>query len=112
MVDTFSGIVAELSNPVAADIRFLFHFCYGDANHKHAIEPTDMADMVEMANALSRKIKRPIDFNLYARTAQPRRQRIFCASPAPPFCTPVSNTKVILGLVHYTDEVDGAERPN
>ena len=44
-----------------ADIELLFHFCYGDSNHKHVVEPTDMADMVELANRLSAGIKRPIE---------------------------------------------------
>ena len=43
-----------------ADIELLFHFCYGDCNHKHVVEPTDMADMVAMANRLTDGIERPI----------------------------------------------------
>ena len=46
--------------PRAGDIELLFHFCYGDSNHKHVVEPTDMGDMVEFANRLSRGVKRPI----------------------------------------------------
>jgi hypothetical protein len=61
MVDCFATIIAGLSNSVPGDVELLFHFCYGDANHMHAIEPTDMADMVSMANALTRKINRPIN---------------------------------------------------
>ena len=46
-------ILIDLANHVPADIELLFHFCYGDFNHKHVVEPTDMADMVEMANRLA-----------------------------------------------------------
>ena len=41
-------------------IDLLFHLCYGDSNHKHVIEPTDMADMVEFSNRVSRQMQRPI----------------------------------------------------
>ena len=34
------------------DIELMFHFCYGDSNHKHVIEPIDMGDMVDVANLL------------------------------------------------------------
>ena len=39
--------------PCAGRHRSLFHFCYGDAGHKHVVEPTDMGDMVEFANRLT-----------------------------------------------------------
>ena len=42
------------------DIDLLFHFCYGDAGHKHVVEPTDMGDMVEFANRLRRQVRRRI----------------------------------------------------
>ncbi len=54
MLARFSGILTDLADHVPADIELLFHFCYGDANHKHVVEPTDMGDMVELANRLSR----------------------------------------------------------
>ncbi len=50
MQETFAGIVMRLANHVPADIDLMFHFCYGDAGHKHVVEPTDMGDMVEFAN--------------------------------------------------------------
>src|SRR5580700_10301322 len=60
MQDTFSAIVADLGNRVPAGVDLLYHLCYGDSNHRHVVEPTDMGDMVEFANRLSRTIKRPI----------------------------------------------------
>ena len=46
---------------VPAGVDLLYHLCYGDSNHRHVVEPTDMGDMVEFANRLARNIKRPID---------------------------------------------------
>ena len=60
MLASFSRILTDLAERVPADIELLFHFCYGDSNHKHVVEPRDMGDMVDMANRLSADIKRPI----------------------------------------------------
>jgi hypothetical protein len=60
MQATFAGIVVRLANHVPADIDLFFHFCYGDAGHKHVVEPTDMGDMVEFANRLAARVTRPI----------------------------------------------------
>lgn len=39
MQDTFSRIPLELGNHVPQDIDLLYHFCYGDAGHRHVVEP-------------------------------------------------------------------------
>ncbi len=61
MLATFGAILVELANHVPGGIELMFHFCYGDSNHKHVIEPIDMGDMVDVANLLCAEIKRPID---------------------------------------------------
>jgi hypothetical protein len=61
MLASFGRILSDLANHVPADIELLFHFCYGDSNHKHVIEPTDMNDMVDVANQLTRDVTRPIN---------------------------------------------------
>ncbi len=61
MLKRFSAILTDLAEHVPADIELLFHFCYGDSNHKHVVEPRDMADMVDVANRLSADIARPIE---------------------------------------------------
>ncbi len=58
MLATFSRILTDLADHVPADIELMFHFCYGDSNHKHVIEPTDMGDMADVANRLSADVKR------------------------------------------------------
>ena len=59
MLEAFAGILIA-RQPVPADIDLLYHLCYGNSNHKHVVEPTDMADMVEFANRISRGSTRPI----------------------------------------------------
>ena len=57
---SFAGILTGLANHVPAAIELLFHFCDGDLNHKHVVEPTDMGDMVDVANRLCADIGRTI----------------------------------------------------
>lgn len=107
MVDRFATIISDLSNPIPADIPLLFHFCYGDANHKHAIEPTDMGDMVSMANALAIKIHRPINL-IHMPVPRNRSDDAYFAPLRDLALKP--ETKLCLGLVHYTDGFDGTTR--
>jgi hypothetical protein len=104
--ETFSRILIGLGNHVPPSIDLLFHLCYGDSNHKHVVEPTDMADMVEFANRVSRQIKRPIQL---IHMPVPRNR----ADDA--YFEPLRNlklrpeTQLCLGLVHYTDGIEGTK---
>ncbi len=60
MLKSFSTILTDLADHVPPDIELLFHFCYGDSNHRHVVEPTDMSDMVDLANSLCGQIKRGV----------------------------------------------------
>ncbi len=104
MTDRFAQIVAKLANKVPADIPLLFHFCYGDANHKHAIEPTDMGDMVAMANALFAHITRRVNL-IHMPVPRDRNDDAYFA-PLVKLRKP-ADTELVLGLVHYTDGVEG-----
>lgn len=106
MVETFSSIIADLANKVPADVPLLFHFCYGDANHKHAIEPTDMNDMVLIANALMEKIKRRIDL-IHMPVPRDRSDEAYFKPLN--MLTLKSDTDLYLGLIHYTDGLAGTK---
>jgi len=107
MLDRFGTIIADLSNPVPTDIPLLFHFCYGDANHKHAIEPTDMGDMVDMANVLTQKVRRPINLIHMPVPRDRDDDRYFAPLKRLELR---ESTRLILGLVHYTDGLEGTRR--
>ena len=107
MVDRFATIISNLSDPVPVDIPLQFHFCYGDANHKHAIEPTDMGDMVSMANALTNIIHRPINL-IHMPVPRNRSDDAYFAPLRDLKLKP--ETELCLGLVHYTDGLEGASR--
>ena len=104
MQETFAGIVIRLASHVPADIDLMFHFCYGDAGHRHVIEPTDMGDMVDFANRLTARIPRPIQL-IHMPVPRDRNDAAYFAPLARLRLNPA--TKLCLGLVHHTDGIDG-----
>jgi hypothetical protein len=104
MQETFAAIVVRLANHVAADIDLMFHFCYGDAGHKHVVEPTDMTDMVEFANRLSARVTRPIQM-IHMPVPRGRSDDAYFAPLRRLTLKP--GTELCLGLVHYTDGIAG-----
>jgi hypothetical protein len=101
---TFARILVDLANHVPSDIELLFHFCYGDSNHKHVVEPTDMADMVAMANRLNEDIARPIQL-IHMPVPRNRSDDAYFAPLRNLRLKPA--TQLCLGLVHHTDGVTG-----
>jgi len=107
MYERFSAIVADLANRVPGGIELLLHFCYGDANHRHAVEPSDMGDMVEMANRIKAKMQRPLDL-IHMPVPRARSDAAYFAPLRRLSLDP--ETELALGLVHYTDGIAGARR--
>jgi len=85
-------------------IDLLFHFCYGDAGHKHVVEPTDMSDMVVMTNSLCRRISRPIQLIHMPVPRDRSDDRYFAPLKA---LKMKPETLLCLGLVHHTDGIAG-----
>ena len=107
MLATFSRILTGLASRVPPDIELLFHFCYGDSNHRHVVEPRDMGDMADMANRLSADIKRPIHL-IHMPVPRDRSDDAYFAALARLRLHP--ETELCLGLVHYTDGIAGTRR--
>ena len=107
MIDHFSTIIATLASRLPNDVRLLLHFCYGDANHRHAIEPTDMGDMVDMANALRHKIPRTIDL-IHMPVPRNRADNSYFVPLSRLNLGP--DTELCLGLVHHTDGIEGTRK--
>lgn len=103
----FTDILARLGNRVPADIELIYHFCYGDSNHRHVVEPTDMGDMVELANRLTKAVTRPIDL-LHMPVPRNRADDAYFAPMKNLALRP--ETELCLGLVHYTDGVEGSKK--
>lgn len=102
----FAAILTTLGNSVPADVDLIFHFCYGDNNHRHSVEPKDMADMVDMANRLTRAMKRPVQL-IHMPVPRDRDDEAYFAPLA---ALDRGEMAIALGLVHMTGGIDGIER--
>jgi hypothetical protein len=107
MQRTFSRILVDLGNRVPAGVELMFHLCYGDSNHRHVVEPTDMGDMVELTNRLARGIGRRIDL-VHMPVPRDRSDDAYFA-PLRDLRLP-PETELCLGLVHHTDGVAGTKK--
>ena len=107
MLDRFTTIMADLADRVPTGIELMFHFCYGDSNHRHVVEPSDMADMVEMANRLSGAIRRRIDL-IHMPVPRDRADDAYFAPLKGLAMAP--GTELCLGLVHHTDGAAGTRK--
>jgi hypothetical protein len=107
MQENFSAIVVRLAERVPAGVDLLFHFCYGDAGHRHVVEPTDMGDMVDYANRLSARLKRPIT-QIHMPVPRDRADDAYFRPLSRLKLDP--GTRLCLGLVHYSDGVEGTRK--
>jgi hypothetical protein len=103
----FVAILAKLGERVPRGVELLYHFCYGDSNHRHVVEPKDMADMVEVANALSRAVARPIDL-IHMPVPKDRGDDAYFAPLRGLTLRP--ETRLSLGLVHHSGGIEGTKR--
>ncbi|HTY66480.1 MAG TPA: hypothetical protein VMH36_07505 [Alphaproteobacteria bacterium] len=97
--------LARLGDHIPADIELGYHFCYGDFQHKHIIEPKDMGLMVKVANALSAATQRDIDW-IHMPVPRSRTDREYFAPLAA--LRLKKGERLYLGLIHFTDGLDGA----
>jgi hypothetical protein len=84
-----------------------YHFCYGDAGHRHFKEPRDAVKLVALANEVSTQIARPLN---WVHFPVPRDR--FDDDYYLPFAALAlrPETECYLGLVHFTDGIEGTRR--
>ena len=99
--------IGRLCREVDDAVELGIHLCYGDAGHRHLIEPSDLAISVAFANGISRACARRLDF-LHMPVPRDRVDEAYFA-PLQRLQLP-ARTRLILGLVHYSDGVEGARR--
>lgn len=99
--------LADLSSGVPDAVELGFHLCYGNFKHHHFIEPADLGNCIAMANAISRAISRPIGF-IHMPVPRNRDDDAYFAPLDKLALHP--ETELVLGLIHYTDGVDGTRR--
>ena len=108
--DTLSNSVDRIVRHVGfvpEGVEAGIHLCYGDPGHKHVIEPKNAGTCVAFANAICLKARRKVD---WIHIPIPRgwdESNYF--EPLSDLRIP-AGTEVFLGLVHYTDGIDGTSR--
>lgn len=103
----FAAQMIALGNCVPADVDLIYHLCYGDDNHQHSIEPTDMSDLVAVANNVTAGLSRPV--RLFHMPVPRDRSDDAYFAPLRQLRLP-PETGISLGLVHFTGGVDGTRR--
>ncbi|MET4004942.1 methionine synthase II (cobalamin-independent) [Arthrobacter sp. UYCu511] len=107
IIDAVSTMAAAFASVIPADVQFGIHLCYGDVAEKHFVEPADAANLTAVANALSAKITRPIEF-VHLPVPIERHDSAYFAPLASLTLHP--ETRLFLGLVHHEDGIDGAAK--
>ena len=107
MQETFSSILVDLGNHVPPGVELLYHLCYGDNQHKHVVEPTDMGDMVDFTNRVLSRVRRLVQLVHMPVPRNRSDDAYFKPLERLKLCP---ETELCLGLVHYTDGVEGTKR--
>ena len=90
-----------------ATIELGYHLCYGSPADDHVIQLKDAGIMVEIVNAVSTGVRRPIQF-FHLPVPKPRTDDAYFAPLAGLKLRP--ETELYLGLVHRDDMAGNAAR--
>lgn len=101
------AVLAEIGEGVPAGIELGYHLCYGSPADEHLVQPRDAALMVEMTNAISIRVRRPIHY-FHLPVPKSRTDDAYFAPLAN--LTLHSETQLYLGLIHHDDATGDATR--
>ena len=96
--------LVRLGNHVPAGVEMGYHLCYGDAGHRHFIEPADTTKLVAIANGVCAGVEHGVDW-VHMPVPRDRSDEAYFAPLRDLRLQP--DTELYLGLVHLTDGVDG-----
>jgi hypothetical protein len=102
---SFEPIVAMLGrigNAIPAEVELGYHLCYGDAAHKHFVEPRDTARMADVTTEISKRVTRPVTW-LHFPVPRNRLDAAYLQPMAGAQIAP--ETELYVGLVHASDDV-------
>jgi hypothetical protein len=100
-------VLTRIGNAVPGAIELGYHLCYGSPADEHCVQPKDMAIMVEIANATSAGVARPIQF-FHMPVPKGRTDDAYFAPLDSLRLHP--ETDLYLGLIHYNDPEGDAAR--
>jgi hypothetical protein len=96
--------LVRLGNQVPGDVELGYHLCYGDAGHKHFVEPADTGKLVDVANGIAAGLQRSLNW-ISMPVPRNRSDDAYFAPLKSLQLHP--ETELYLGLVHFTDGVEG-----
>jgi ubiquinone/menaquinone biosynthesis C-methylase UbiE len=105
--DVKGGILERLlrlSRHVPLDVELGYHFCYGEVQHRR-VKPADAGKLVEIANALTASLGRPLSW-IHLPVPRDRSDEGYFAPLAELRLRP--ETELYLGLLHRTDGAEGS----
>lgn len=103
---TFASI-SRLCDAVPEPAEVGLHLCYGDPGHKHIVEPKDMQILVAMANGISAAKARPLN---WIHMPVPKERDDLAYFTALADLELDTDCELYLGLVHFTDQDEGAAK--
>jgi hypothetical protein len=104
------GIIERLiryGNRVPADVELGYHLCFGDYGGEHNWEPDSLASPIEVANAVSQALSRPVNW-VHMPVPRRRTDDAYFAPLRDLRLQPL--TELYLGLVHLADGVAGTQQ--
>jgi hypothetical protein len=100
-------VLTRIGEAVPRAIELGYHLCYGSPADEHLVQPKDMGVMVEMTNAVSAGINRPIQY-FHLPVPKTRSDDAYFAPLEKLRLHP--ETQLYLGLVHHDDAAGDAAR--
>jgi len=98
--------LCRLADPIPSAVEVGVHLCYGDPGHKHVVEPEDAGTCVKFVNAILASSGRRIDWIHLPIPRNWREARFYEPLKG---LSPIGETTLFLGLVHYTDGENGTK---
>ena len=101
--------LARFGRAVPRGVDLLYHFCYGNSNGRHSVEPSSTRDAVIMANRVAALLgpERPIQL-VHLPVPKSRDDAAYFA-PLRDLASPME-TKIALGLIHLSDGIAGTHK--
>ncbi|HZU89791.1 MAG TPA: hypothetical protein VE993_11090, partial [Stellaceae bacterium] len=100
-------VLTRIGNAVPEAVELGYHLCYGSPADEHCVQPKDTGLMVDMTNAISAGVARPIQF-FHMPVPKGRTDDAYFAPLETLRLHP--ETELYLGLIHHDDAAGDAQR--
>jgi hypothetical protein len=102
-----SNRLARIANYIPREVELGLHLCYGDSGGKHFTEPKDTTKLVAVANSVTTRLKRLLQW-LHLPVPRDRSDPDYYEALGNLNLPP--DTEFYLGLIHHSDGEQGARR--